>query len=177
MGTTAKGEKGLLDFLLEAKNRDGDKVPVKVTEMLSTYDKASQEAARIKELLNSGALKDFSQLDPVDGLTILVLASIIDEETTKKAWALALKLQKEVTSKGGKKAAANNKAHQALKKIEEIDWPNYKNRHLIIQGKQGHIKAFVNLMEEKYTDIERRKSIEELVTRLKKEAQQSLPAE
>ena len=160
-----------MDFLLEAKNRDGDKVPVSVSEMLSTYAEASAKAASIKRLLNSGALKDFLQLEPVDGLTVLVLASIIDDETTRKAWGLAVKLQKETTSKGGKNAAANNKAHQALKKIEELDWPNYKDRHLIIQGKLGHIKIFVDLMVDKYSEIERRKSIEALVTRLKKEAQ------
>lgn len=177
MVTTAKGEKGLMDYLIEAKNRDVDRVPVKVNEMLAPYAEASEKAARIKDLLTSGNMKDFLQLEAVDGLTVLVLASIMDDETTKKALVLARKLQKESTGKGGKKAAESNKAHQALKKIEELDWPEYQYLHLIIQGKRGYIKKFVDAMEEKYPEIERRKSIEELVTRLKKKTLESLPAD
>ena len=135
-----------------------------IEEFIDKYPEANAKANEIIKLLGQKpAFQNFLELKNVDGLTVFCLIGQIASDVA----SYAIKQEK---SKGGKQRAKNNPASKALYKIANIDWPSHPDRHLIIEGKRGYKKAFVEEMAEKYPEIREIKSIEDLGTRLIKKA-------
>ena len=130
----------------------------------SKYPEAKVKAQEIIKLLNKQpSFQHFSSLSDVDGVTIFCLLHELGTE--------ALEYGKKIEKiKGGKERAKNNEASKALKKISNIDWPSHPYRELIVMGKRGYKKKFVDEMASKYPEIKEIKTIDDRVVELKKRA-------
>lgn len=136
-----------------------------IEQFQSKYPEAKTKAQDIIKLLNKRpSFQHFSSLSNVDGVTVFCLL----HELATEAIEYGKKIEK---IKGGKERAKNNKASKALKRISNIDWPSHRYRELIVKGKRGYKQGFIDEMANKYPEIERIKSIDELVVELKKKAQ------
>jgi len=130
----------------------------------SKYPEAKAKAEDIIKLLNKQpSFQRFLNLSNVDGVTIFCLL----HEFGVDAIEYGKKIEK---IKGGKERAKNNEASKALKKISNEDWPSHPYRELIVRKKRGYKQKFIDEMANKYPEIERIKSIDELVVKLKKRA-------
>jgi hypothetical protein len=139
-----------------------------VDNFLRKYPEAQANAQDILKLTHKQpSFQHFLNLSNVDGVTIYCLL----HELAADAIKFGKKIDK---SRGGKERAKrwtqNNKASKALKNISNIDWPSHPNRDLIVSGERGFKQKFIDEMAEKYPEIERIKSIDELVVKLKKRA-------
>ncbi len=153
MSIKALGEKGLLDYLRRISGlQKPENISRAAKEFLEVYGdmnkNAGEEAIRIKELLISGSLKDFTELPPINGFTVLILASILDDETSQKARELISLM----ASNAGKARAAKDGAHIALNNMIEEEWNNCTFKQSLINKTRGYRQKFIDQIANKYVD-------------------------